>query len=310
MITFIYVVLVFLILRFSVTLFNFLSNPKLGKYGKHFTDKVTILITPSPDEERHELLLKSIRQQDYEHIEVIVSAADNQEELDRAAQNCDYLLFLDAHTTISSGLINSLIYRTKVFDLAMLSIIPDEITYSFLERCILPVKDFVLLNLVPLRLIRLLPGQVFAVASDKCMFFNAALYRNHGWNAGREVIRTIKAENYKVETLLGNRLISISQSDHQSNLLSLSGKDLLLTFGNNGIAAVLYLVLVVAGPLIMLANYEYALLIMPVGLIFLTRVMISFLARQNPLLNVLLHPVQMIMLLIALSKAVFMRIFM
>jgi len=52
------------------------------------------------------------------------------------------------------------------------------------------------------------------------------------------------------------------------------------------------------------------LLIMPVGLIFLTRVMISFLVRQNPLLNVLLHPVQMIMLFIALSKAVFIRIFM
>ena len=310
MITFIYVFLVFLILRFSVTLFNFLSNPKLGKYAKHFTDKVAIIITPSSDNQRLKLLLECIREQDYEHTEVIVSTADNQEEIDTAAQHCDYLLFLDAHTTIHAGFINSLIYRTKVFNLALLSIIPDEMTHSFLEKCMLPVKDFVLLNLVPLRLIRLLPGQVFAVASDKCMFFNAALYRNHGWNTGREIIRTIKAENYKVETLLGNRLISISQSGHQSNLLSLSGKDLLLTFGNNSIAALLYLVLVVAGPLIMLANYEYALLIMPVGLIFLTRVMISFLARQNPLLNVLLHPVQMVMLFIALSKAVFIRIFM
>jgi len=310
MITFIYVVLVFLILRFSVTLFNFLSNPKLGKYGKHFTDKVTIIITPSPDKKSLKLLLKSIREQDYEQIEVLVSTANNQEEIDTAAQNCDYLLFLDAHTTIRSGLINSLIYRVKVFDLALLSIIPDETTHSFLEKCMLPVKDFVLLNLVPLRLIRLLPGQVFAVASDKCMFFNAALYRNHGWNAGRDIIKMIKAENFKVETLLGNRLISISSSYHSSGLLNQSGKDLLLSFGNNTIAALLYLVLVIAGPIIMLANYEYALLIMPVGLIFLTRVMISFLVRQNPLLNVLLHPVQMIMLFIALSKAVFIRIFM
>ena len=38
------VTFIFLILRFTVTLFNFLSNPKLPRIGKHYQHKVSILI--------------------------------------------------------------------------------------------------------------------------------------------------------------------------------------------------------------------------------------------------------------------------
>lgn len=310
MIIFIYVVLVFLILRFSVTIFNFLSNPKLGKYGKHFSDKVAIIINSLPGDADNGPLLQSIRDQDYQEVEIVVCPADHMEMIQEAAQNADYLLFLSPDTVISNGFINSLLYRTKVFDLALLSIIPREIPSGFAAHCILPLNDFVLLNLVPLRLVRLLPGQAFAVASDKCMFFNAALYRNHGWHAGREVMKTVKAENYKVETLLGNRLITVPADPDKKKLLTAAGNNLLLHFGNNPVAAILYLILVVGGPVFMLANYEYALLIMPVGLIFLSRVMISFLAGQHPLLNILLHPIQMIVLFISMLRAIFIRIFM
>ncbi len=72
MIIFIYTVLIFLVLRFCVTLFNFLSNPKLVHSITHFDDKVSILI-PVRNESRNILtLLQSIQKQDYKNIEVLI----------------------------------------------------------------------------------------------------------------------------------------------------------------------------------------------------------------------------------------------
>jgi len=92
---------------------------------------------------------------------------------------------------------------------------------------------------------------------------------------------------------------------HTTASFKKTGQLLFRKFGNNIFAALFYGLLVVAGPLLMLSNYEYSLLILPVGLIFLTRIMISFLSGQNPLWNVLLHPLQMIMLLASLLSAIY-----
>jgi cellulose synthase/poly-beta-1,6-N-acetylglucosamine synthase-like glycosyltransferase len=71
-ITTLLVTFIFLILRFTVTLFNFLSNPKLPRIGKYYEDKVSILI-PARNEAGDILtLLQSIAQQNYQHYEVIV----------------------------------------------------------------------------------------------------------------------------------------------------------------------------------------------------------------------------------------------
>ena len=69
---FIYLIYFFLILRFTVTLFNFISNPKLTNSGKKYDDLVSILI-PARDEELNIIdLLDSIRNQDYKNYEVII----------------------------------------------------------------------------------------------------------------------------------------------------------------------------------------------------------------------------------------------
>lgn len=339
---FIYIILVFLILRFSVTLFNFLSNPKLGKYGKHFPDKVTIVISAETTKVRLQELLRSLELQEHRPIEVLINCANkeneeicqqfcahderfrmmDQNEADyqnqaeyhspgraalRTAITGDFLLFLDADTRIRPGFLDSALYRMKVFHLSLLNIIPTQQINTIKQRLLLPVHDFVLLNLFPLRLVRLLNSPAFSASGDKCMLFLTSDFMKYRWYPGREAVRQVKEENLKAETLLGDQLISISfPSDH--NIFDQSSENLLLVFGDNTIAALVYLILLIAGPLLMLGGAEYELLIMPVGLIFLTRIMISFLVRQNPLINVLLHPVQMIALCFSLSNAIFKRI--
>lgn len=326
MITFIYTVLVFLVLRFSVTLFNFLSNPKLGHYGRRFTDKVSILVKTNGSEARLNALMDSIKQQDYENIEVII-VKDNASINEATGR---YFLFLEENTQISKGFIHSLVYRTKVFNLALLSIVPTQINTGFRANCIYPLSDFLLLNFFPLRLVRLVNHPVFAAASESCLFFDAALYRQHNWHMqlkgtaseAIELVRLVKQEQLKADVLLGNRLIFVAQGPEKPELplsdvlvkqnaanLKLFSRRLLLSFNNYLIVALIYSVLVIAGPVVMLVYFEPAFSILPLGLIFLTRIMISFLSAQNPVKQLALHPLQMLVFLYLVLNSIWQKVF-
>ena len=316
-----------------------MSNPKLGVYGRHFNDRVSILIEAAPDAVGLMELLKTIKEQDYKDIEVIIQQHKNTEPLADLISFCvddqrfrlrkqrtgaaedeatgAYFLFLGTHTIIENGLINSLIYRTKVFNLTLLNIVPTQSITGLFDYCLLPLNNFVLLNLIPLRLVRLFSSPVFSAGTNQCMFFDAAVYKKYEWHRrlkdempeALEIVKAVKQESFKAETLVGNNLIYSYVSEDQSDLIQKTGQRLLRNFGNNIFVALLYLLLVVGGPLFLLADYDYRLLILPAGLIFLSRIMISFLSGQNALWNVLLHPVQIIFLVISLVHAIFTRIF-
>jgi hypothetical protein len=291
MITFVYAVLVFIVLRFSVTLFNFLSNPKLGYYGKHFTDKVSVIISLSDKNDDPSSLIASINAQDYTNVEVVVKKHSETTEKAVAKTTGGFILFLDVNTIINKGLINNLICRTKVFDLDLLSIVPNRRFSGLFSRLVYPLSDFILLNLLPLRLVRLSTQQIFATTNTGCMFFKASSYKTSDWHG-------------KTEVLLANKFVYIDEKVGFDKVSS----QLLLTFGNNIFAVLIYLVLVIAGPIIVLINFEPVFLVLPFGLIFLSRVMISFLTTQNPFINVLLHPIQMIMLLGLLLKGLWIKV--
>ncbi|RZK24976.1 MAG: hypothetical protein EOO43_06695 [Flavobacterium sp.] len=295
MIVFAYVVLVFLILRFSVTLFNFLSNPKLGHYGKKFDDKVSIIIHPSFDES--EKLKQSILAQDYKNVEILM--AQSQEALTTTILNASgkYLLFIDSSSVIKKGLINSLIYRTKVFDLKFIVLIPNKTFKTIEDYLLLPIADFVILNILPLRLVRLLNLPSLAAASNRYLFYDAASYRQKEFNDG--------VDDRKVETLLANGMIV---SDRTTSFKETS-RELLKIFDENALTISVYLLLLIAGPLVLILNFEFALISLPIGLIFLTRIMISFLTKQNPLINVIVHPLQMLALTGLLVAGVFKKLF-
>jgi hypothetical protein len=334
---FIYIILIFLVLRFSVTLFNFLSNPKLGRYKKHFASKVSVIIQVTTDSYSLISLLQSLKKQDYTNIEVIVTQpvklrtsaelkalcdSDPRFQLKKRSTfrvedtTGDYILFLEPQVVVHNGLINSLIYRTKVFNLTLLNIIPMASISGLIDHILIPLHSFVLLNLIPLRLVRLFSNPVFAAGGSECMFFDAATYKDYNWQEkvnkkipeALDVIRAVKEEGFRAETLIGHRLISLLAARQTKRLFSKTSAQLLKAFGNNVFAALLYVLLVVTGPLLMLLNYEYSLLILPVGLIFLSRIMISFLSGQNPVWNVLLHPVQMLFLLAAVVRETYVRV--
>ncbi|PWS27354.1 glycosyl transferase family 2 [Pedobacter yonginense] len=338
---FIYAVLIFLVIRFSVTVFNFLSNPKLPRSIKHHQDKVSILIPARNEADNILSLLQSIKNQDYANYEVVVLDDGSTDETFAIAQQfCDhnaqfkvvkgeqllagwlgknfachqlsqmasgkYLLFIDADESIQRGLINSLINRMEQGKLALLSLFTNQQMLSIGEKLTVPLMHFILLNLLPLRLVKLSANPAFSAASGQCMFFNASNYSANLWHErvknqvveDVEIMKQVKLEKNNAEALLANGMIYCRMYKNLEESLNGFSKNLLAGFGNNIIILLLYLLLVIIGPVILILNFNITLLVLPITLIVLGRIMISFLSGQNVLMNLILHPLQMLFFLI------------
>lgn len=338
---FIYAVLIFLVIRFSVTVFNFLSNPKLPRVIKHYEDKVSILIPARNEADNIVELLTSIHEQDYTNYEVIVLDDNSSDETFALAEvfcvhhpnfkvvkgqelppnwlgknfachqlaeyaTGNYLLFIDADETINHGLINSLIARMETSNLALLSVFTNQVMLSLGERLTVPLMHFILLNLLPLRLVKLSPNPAFAAASGQCMFFNAYNYSENQWHEkvkGQvvedvEIMKRVKLEKFNAEALLANGLIYCRMYKGLNESIAGFSKNLLAGFGNNILILLFYQLLVAIGPVILILNFNVTLLVLPLTLIILSRIMISYLSGQNVLINLILHPFQMLFFLI------------
>jgi hypothetical protein len=336
MIVFTFTVLVFLVLRFTVTLFNFLSNPKLSAFRPAFASSVSIVIMLRNEESNLLNLLDSIKLQDFSNFEVFICYNEmEQHDEETVAQFCsqdarfsmlkgylndyswvesrakgNYLMLLDSNTFIQAGLLNSLIYRIRIFKLGIISVIPTQVVKGFRQQLLVPLSDFMLLNMVPLRLVRLFKTQVLSVPSRDCLFMDAEKCFSNQWleridprKGPSELLRMVKQDQEKAEVLLGNTFVYKRPKHNDAEALSTAAEHLKLYFNGNLLVAFLYVFLVVLGPLIVLIGFDIKVLVLPIGLIFLSRVMTAFLTRQNPVYTVLTHPLQMAMLLVIYVKA-------
>jgi cellulose synthase/poly-beta-1,6-N-acetylglucosamine synthase-like glycosyltransferase len=211
------VTLFFLVLRFTVTLFNFISNPKLPRITRPYNNFVSILIPIRNEKDKALALLESIYRQDYKNYEVIIYDDDSGDgtyevciafaakhqgfsvvkgaklpegwtgknyachQLAQRA-NGEYFLFVDANTIIKNGLINSAVHRMHVFKLALLSLLPNQAMHTGGENTTVPLLHYLFLNLLPLRLIYLAKSAGIATAWGQFMFFDAAIYRQNQWH--------------------------------------------------------------------------------------------------------------------------------
>lgn len=327
---------IFIILRFTVTLFNFISNPKLHRVARQYNDDVSILI-PVRDEEDNILnLLRSIHLQDYANYEVIIlddSSTDHTYQLcaDFAAHhsrfkvikgeelpagwlgknyacyqlaqqaNGSFFLFLDADEKIHDGLINSAVHRMYLRKLSLLSLFANQEMRTAGELTVVPLMHYILLNLLPLQLVYLVKNQFIAAASGQFMMFDAASYTENQWHElvkddvveDIEIMKQVKATALNGEALLANGMLSCRM--YKSYIAAVNGfsKNFLAAFNYSVPGFLIYIVLVIGGPMIVMITLDFHLIFFMAGLIMLTRIMISLSASQDSFYNVVLHPIQM-----------------
>jgi chlorobactene glucosyltransferase len=343
----IYATFFFIILRFAVTIFNFISDPKLRRVNKNYTKLVSILI-PARNEEKNILaLLISIHQQDYRDYEVIVLDDDSS---DRTYDICvefaaihsafkvvrgkeltgqwlgknyacyqlakqargEFLLFLDADEKVFDGLINSAVHRMHFRNLALLSMFTNQQMKTIGERLTVPLMHYILLNLLPLRLVYLSKNAAVAAASGQFMLFNAEVYHQYDWHKGAkdkivedvEIMKQVKLAGYNGESLLANGMISCRMYTGYGEAINGFGKNFLAAFNYNIFSFLIFLLLLIAGPMMVIMTLNFQLILMMAGLIMLTRIMISLESGQNAFINVILHPLQMFSLVLIAFSAI------
>jgi glycosyltransferase involved in cell wall biosynthesis len=341
----IYFTFVFLVLRFVVTLFNFISDPKLRRVNHSYSDFVSILVPARNEEDNILILLNSILEQDYQNYEVIIlddDSSDNTYDIcagfaakhnafrvskgkelsapwlgknfacHQLAQEAkgDFMLFLDADDKIYTGLINSAVHRMYFRNLGLLSLFANQQMDTFAERSVVPLMHYILLNLLPLRLVYLSKSAPVSAASGQFMLFNAGLYRQYEWHnltkdkivEDVEIMKQVKSAGFNGESLLANGLISCRMYKTYPGAINGFGKNFLAAFNYNIFSFIIFLLLLIGGPMIIIMTLNFNLIALMAGLIILARIMVSFLAGQSVPRNILLHPVQMFnMLLIAFS---------
>lgn len=333
---FIAVTLLFMILRFTVTLFNFISDPKLRRVARRYTDKVSILI-PARNEAANLLpLLESIVAQDYVDYEVIILDDDSTDDtynisnafcdnhprfkivkgeqlpggwtgknfachqLGALAQG-EHFLFLDAKDRLYSGLINSAVHRMYQNKLGLLSLYADQQILSAGEYAVVPLMHYLLLGLLPLRLVFLIKNYSVAAASGQFMLFNAQHYRENQWHEqvrdrvveDTEIMRTVKAAGLNGETLLANGMLTSRLFVNYTTAVNGFSKNVLSAFNYNVLWFLIYIILVIGGPMMVLTSLDIPLILFMGGIIFVGRIMNSLSAGQSPVYNLVLHPVQM-----------------
>jgi glycosyltransferase involved in cell wall biosynthesis len=323
------------VLRFTVTLFNFLSNPKLPHVKRPYMGLVSILIPVRNEEDNILTLLRSIQNQDHENYEVIIlddSSEDNTYKtcLDFAAKHSrfrvikgeplpydwlgknyachqlaqqakgDYFLFLDADEKVYDGLIGSAVHRMNLFRLGLLSLFAEQQMDTMGEKLVIPLMHYILLNLLPLRLVYLIKNSTIAAASGQFMLFDAEVYRKHQWHekvkdrVDVEIMREVKSAGYNGEALLANGMIRCRMYKSYAEAVNGFSKNFLAAFNYSIITLLIYLVIVIGGPMIVITTLNLQLILFMISLIILTRVMISLPSRQNAWMNIALHPLQMI----------------
>ncbi|MCX2478342.1 glycosyltransferase family 2 protein [Pedobacter sp. MC2016-15] len=314
--------------------------PKLVPNNVFYEEKISILIPVRNEEHNIIHLLESIQSQDCRNYEVLVlndNSTDNTLKLAQSyaksksnirvingmplqkgwtgknfacwqlAQEASgkYFLFIDADVSFESGLLGSAIAHMKRNQLSLLSLFPDQQMKTIGEKRVIPLMNYLLLTLLPLKLIFGNSNPVFAAACGQFMLFDAALYKKHQWHArvrkevteDIKIMRLLKTEGEAGDSLMANGLFSCRMYSSYRDAIDGFSKNFITPFNDSIPLFILFLSCVLGGPLVVFATMNLYLIVALCTIIILTRLMTSSLSGQKGLVNACLHPLQMLSLL-------------
>ena len=223
----------------------------------------------------------------------------------------DYLLFLDADVRVEPGGIEDALASLKEFRLDLLSLFPVQEMKTFGEWITVPLMNKILLGNLPMAFIRKVRLRDFAAANGQFMLFRAEIYKRYWFHEALKkervedirIIRQMKEQGYRVHTLLSGGQVHCRMYAGYREALKGFAKNVNAFFGNNWLILNIYMFLTTLGPFAVWIAFSLKALLLYLSLLIVTRIMISLLSRQNPILNVLLMPVQQITLIILTATA-------
>jgi chlorobactene glucosyltransferase len=219
--------------------------------------------------------------------------------------NGNILFFIDADCRLSPWAIESSAAYMDYYSLDMLSAFPVQRMNSLSEKIIVPIMDWILLTFLPLQLVYLSSRASLVAANGQFIAFKKEAYNVIGGHKSvankivedMELARNIKKAKLKMMTFLGNNTLKCRMYKSFTDAFVGFSKNFFPGFNTKPfmfIVILLCLNMLYTFSFILLIFYKYFMII--IVLILLQRVFISATNKQNPLHNIILHPIQMIMM--------------
>lgn len=224
------------------------------------------------------------------------------------AQNAsgDYLIFIDADVELTPEAISNAVYELEESKASLLSIFPTQIIKSFGEHLVVPLMNWLLLTFLPLRFVYNSSIKSFVAANGQFMLWKRDVYFNLGGHEqvknkiveDIELAKLVKQNNFKVKTLLGGNFVYCRMYESFNQAYNGFTKNFYAGFSLppvTFIIIILFLFFVFTSPFLFLISHVQ--LLIAIALIIISRVSVSIVSKQNLFVNVLLHPVQMLLMI-------------
>lgn len=205
---------------------------------------------------------------------------------------------------------NAICNALKVYNekkVQMLSSFPTQIIKGYGARIIVPLMNWLLLSFLPLRKVYTSSNISFSAANGQFIMIDKKVYEEIGGHENvkdkvvedMEMIRSVKKMNHKAITALGGDAIFCEMYSSFKDAFNGFSKNFYPGFNINPILfmlMILFLIFTFFYPfLFVFFNLDF---INVIAVIILSRILITIMTNDNSLLDVLIHPIQMIMLFI------------
>ncbi|MDA3866472.1 MAG: glycosyltransferase family 2 protein [Salinivirgaceae bacterium] len=345
---FLYLAFAFLAIRFFVVLSNVVFPSKLPKYNAETQLTVDVLIPARNEEHNIGGLLADLVQESHAKTTILVyddlSTDRTAEVVSQFAERhsnvklisgeplpdgwsgknhacfqlanrsrANVLVFLDADVRVSANFVEQAVAYLQQQKLKLLSFFPVQQMRSNGEKMVVPLMNWILISLLPLKLIKVTRVSSFAAANGQCMIFDAENYRENQWHKlvkerpveDIAIIKRMKNRRFRVATLLGNGEIVCRMYSGYVEAMAGLARSAPAFFANNIVWALVFIVLVVVPPVFLLWKGLWLLLLLYSVVVLVMRVLIAKVSQQSVCNAVVYHLPQMVLLPLLVGRGFF-----
>lgn len=217
----------------------------------------------------------------------------------------EILLFIDADVRLENYTVNYALNMYETKNVKMLSVFPTQLINNFGAQLVIPLMNWVLLTFLPLKKVYSSKNNSFVAANGQFIMIDKNIYDAFGGHEhvkneiveDMEFARNLKRIGNKIITTLGGNAVFCKMYDSLSESIKGFSKNFFAGFNVSAAVFIIMLVFFLFSfflPLVLaLWNYKYLLIVL---LIIMQRVFVSIASMQNIILNIVLHPLQMIMI--------------
>lgn len=218
----------------------------------------------------------------------------------------DFFLFIDADVEVKENVISLAMEEIEKSNAALLSIFPTQSIKTFGEYLIVPLMNWLLLTFLPLNFVYKYSNKAFVAANGQFMLWRRDDYLSLGGHQivkdkiveDMELARIVKSNNLKVKTLLGGNQVFCRMYNSFTEAYSGFQKNFYAGFS---VSVIFFLIIisclfsVFIIPFIIMDDSLISWL--PLLLIILIRTSVSIRSKQSWIINLLLHPLQIIFMM-------------